>query len=147
MTSALALQSQHRNANPAPARRSAHSGRTSQHSPAAPSPSPTAAALPSAKILPCECSHSQPSCEVLKADHECHRLLAHVPACLNRKQHKPKSSMIRHITYMYIYIYILPESRPLGLFSPRWSPPSCLGCLSSVRPRRRGRNHDVDCQA
>ena len=59
------------------------------------------------------------SCDVPKAVHELHRLLAHVPARLNRKRHKPESSMIRHI---------LPEPCPLGLFSPRRSPPSCLGC-------------------
>ena len=66
-----------------------------------------------------------------------HRLLAHVTARLNRKRHKPECSMIRNI---------VPEPRPLGPFSPRRSPPSCLGSLSSVRLRRRVRNHDIHCR-
>ena len=41
---------------------------------------------------------------------------------------------------------ILPEPRPLGPFSPRRSPPSCLGSLSSVRLRRRVRNHAIYCR-
>ena len=45
--------------------------------------------------------------------------------------------MIRHI---------LTEPRPLGRFSPRRSPPSCLGSLSSVRLRRCMRNHDIHCR-
>ena len=77
------------------------------------------------------------SCDVPKPVHELHRLLAHVPACLNRKRHKPECSMIRNI---------LPEPRPLGPVSPRRSPPSCLGSLSSVRLRRRMSNHDIHCR-
>ena len=77
------------------------------------------------------------SCNGPKAVHECHRLLAHVPARLNRKRHKPESSMIRHI---------LPEPRPLGLFRPCRSPSSCLGSLSSVRLRICMRNHDIHCR-
>ena len=42
--------------------------------------------------------------------------------------------------------HILPEPRPLGLHSPRRSPPSCLGSLTSVRLRRRMRNHDIHCR-
>ena len=42
--------------------------------------------------------------------------------------------------------HILPEPRPLGLFSPRRSPPSCLGSLSSLRLRRCVRNHDIHCR-
>ena len=59
------------------------------------------------------------------------------PACLNRKRHRPECSMIRNI---------LPEPRPLGPFSPRRSLPSCLGSLSSVRLRRRVRNHGIHCR-
>ena len=33
--------------------------------------------------------------------------------------------------------HILPEQRPLGLFSPRCSSPSCPGSLSSALLRRR----------
>ena len=42
--------------------------------------------------------------------------------------------------------HLLPEPRPLGLHSPRRSPPSCLGSLTSVRLRRRMRNHDIHCR-
>ena len=77
------------------------------------------------------------SCDVPKAVQELHRLLAHAPARLNRKRHKPECSMIRNI---------LPEPRLLGPFSPRRSPSSCLGSLSSVRLRRRVRNHDIHCR-
>ena len=63
--------------------------------------------------------------------------LAHVPARLSRKPHKPECSMIQHI---------LPKPRPLSLFSPRRSPPSCLGSFSSVRLHRCMRNHDVHCR-
>ena len=41
--------------------------------------------------------------------------------------------------------HILPELRPLGQFSPRRIPPSCLGSLVSVRFRSRMRNHDIHC--
>ena len=41
---------------------------------------------------------------------------------------------------------ILPESCPLGLLSPRRSPPSLRGSLSSVRIRRRMRNNDIHCR-
>ena len=77
------------------------------------------------------------SCDVPKAVRKPHRLLAHVPARLHHKRHKLKSSTIWHI---------LPEPRPLGLFSPRRSPPSCLGSLSRVRLRRHMRNHDIHCR-
>ena len=65
------------------------------------------------------------SCDVPKVVHEPHRLLAHVPARLNRKRHKPECSMIRHI---------LLKQRPLGLFSPRRSPPSCHTVTSITDP-------------
>jgi len=40
------------------------------------------------------------------------------------QRHKPECSMIRNI---------LPEARPLGMFSPRRNPPSCLGSLREWR--------------
>ena len=70
---------------------------------------------------------------------QCWRMAAMqtVPARLNRKRHRSEYSMIRHI---------LPEPRPLGMFSRRRSPPSCLDSLSSVRLRRRIRHHDIHCR-
>ena len=136
MTSAMALQSQHRNANPGHARLSAHSGGTSQNPPAA--PPPKAAALPSAQMHPWQCAHSQLRCPLGGSR-------TSLPPCpctrtSTRKRHKPESSMIRHIWHP---AHILPEPRPLGLFSPRRSPPSCLGSLSSVRLRRHMHNHNI----
>ena len=41
--------------------------------------------------------------------------------------------------------HFLTEPRPLGLFSPRRSPPSYLGSLCSVRLRKRMCNHGIHC--
>ena len=55
---------------------------------------------------------------------------------LYSKQRKPEFGTIRHI---------LPGPCPLGMFSPRRSPPSSHGSLSSVRLRRRMHYHDIHC--
>ena len=54
-----------------------------------------------------------------------------------RDRQKSESSMIRQI---------LPEPRPLGMFSPRRIPLSCLGSLRSIRVRRRMRSHHIHCR-
>ena len=57
--------------------------------------------------------------------------------CLHVPMANQGCSMIRHI---------LPEQRPLGTLSPRRSPPSFLGNLSSVRLCRRMGDRNIHCR-
>ena len=51
-----------------------------------------------------------------------------------------------HVILVFVKHFTVYDRCPSLRSSPRRSPPSCLGTLSSLRLRRRVRNHDMHCR-